>query len=215
MPHARVHAAHGISMEGRSSSRRTAHAGSFPPIAIEQQQPEASKRSRVARWTGHLKTAVKRIILGYDPAEEREAAEYAVAMQDFATRGKAIVDARDAAIAEAQGLPRSDPEEEFLFSNREEVVELDVTASASPLEEDIMASLRRRMQLMQSEPEAAAEEDSVESFEAAPSLLRDNSDELLQRSGDDSADSEDPRVEEVKLGSEEAIERARRMFGMH
>jgi hypothetical protein len=47
-----------------------------------------------------------RIAMGYDATEEREQAEYKAALSEFATRGQAIVDARDAAFAEQQVMLR-------------------------------------------------------------------------------------------------------------
>lgn len=219
-----------VSMQARPETRRTAHAGRFPPIAVQpqqqQQQAGPTKRSRVARWTGHLKTAVKRILLGYDPAEEVEAEEYATAMTDFAARGQAIVEARDAALAEELGLPRSDPEEEFLFSDREEVVELDVISAKSPLEEDIMASLRKRMQQMKLEQETPADVNTEQLVEQpvsrgssavatrGSSVLDDDSADVFSAPAESAAPvAVEREVEEVKMASAADVERLRRMFG--
>ncbi|KAG5180456.1 hypothetical protein JKP88DRAFT_223210 [Tribonema minus] len=210
-----------------------------PAAASASPSAEAPRVGKLARLRNRIKAAFMRAMMGYDEEEHKAQAEYAESMRAFAVRGMALEEAMTtaAALEEQQQrstvVSRSDDFDDLLGLGGEGIVELDVGSSASPMEEDIMASLRRRMQEVapiqaheDDDDDTTTEDDTrmmdVEAKEtpkrrpirsAASSSSSGGGVAMAPRPEERAAEQAEEEEEEPQLASAADIERLRRMFG--
>ncbi|CAM9521206.1 unnamed protein product [Chrysoparadoxa australica] len=218
---------------GSSSAFVVPSAGLAPASCLQQRRGGMvmSAQSQGARL-GRIRNAIKNLIMGYDEEDRVEQESYALSMAEFTREDDSATLSRttpqevmDAAAAIVSG------EQDAL----DDLVQLDISTSKSPMDEDLMASLRRRMEqgpiantpATPPAPEAKRPPQPTGQQRKATGpqgssrgkVGREGNTGVMERPG--AADRTNGAAakaavpeEDVKMASAEDVERLRRMFGM-